>query len=101
MAFLLPIAGALFSGLSAGALVGGALAAGAIGLGVSALSGGKKTTAAQAPMALPIASRDTARAEVQRRDSLIHRHGAASDQILNGSTGAEAAFTPGKLVLGN
>lgn len=62
---------------------------------------GKKKKAPVQPAMLPTATRDDARAMVDRDDALRRRKGSAADQILNGSTGAEAAIAPGRLVLGN
>lgn len=62
---------------------------------------GKKKKAPEQPSMLPTATRDDARAMVDRDDALRRRKGSAADQILNGSTGAEAAIAPGRLVLGN
>jgi len=68
-------------------------------LAAKAIGGsGKKAVSAQA---LPQATRDDAAASIGREDELRRRKGAASD-IINGTTGTEAALaTPGKFVLGN
>lgn len=52
------------------------------------------------PKALPIPSRDDARAQIDREDELRRRRGASAD-ILTGNTGAEAALSGGKFVPGS
>lgn len=52
------------------------------------------------PTALPTATRDDAAAMVSSSDELRRRKGGAAD-ILNGTSGTEAAVTGGKLVLGS
>lgn len=75
------------------------LGGGLLGVGIRALT--KKKSAAQQPSMLPTATRDDARSMIDREDALRRRKGSAADMILNGSTGAEAALAPGRLVLGN
>lgn len=52
------------------------------------------------PAPTPQVTRDDAAAQVAASDELRRRKGAAAD-ILNGSGGAEAALTGGKLTLGS
>jgi hypothetical protein len=75
------------------------LGGGLLGAGVNAIFGGgkKKKTVAQP---LPTATRDDGAALAQQEDELRRRKGSAAD-ILTGSTGAEAALSGGKLVLGS
>ena len=76
----------------------GAIAGGILGLGAKALGvGGKKKQKVVQP--LPQVSRDDAVAQM-RDDELLRRRGSAAD-ILTGTTGAEAALSGGKLVLGS
>lgn len=71
-------------------LIGGVIGGGLLGLG------GKKKKQAIAP--IPTATRDDAMTAVD--DELLRRRGGAAD-ILTGATGAEAALSGGKLVLGS
>lgn len=57
------------------------------------------STPGKAPSALPSVTRDDAAAITAADDEIRRRKGAAAD-ILNGASGAEAALTGGKLVLG-
>ena len=66
-------------------------------LGIAGLLGAKKSSKPPAP--LPTATRDDAQAAQLANDELARRKGGAAD-ILNGSTGAEAALAGGKLTLG-
>lgn len=68
----------------------------ALALG-TALFGGRPKPAASA---LPTATRDDAAAMLASGDELRRRKGGAAD-ILNGTSGTEAAVTGGKLVLGS
>lgn len=74
----------------------GKLAGGLLGGVVGSLIGGKKKKPIQP---LPQVSRDDAVAQM-RDDELLRRRGGAAD-ILTGTTGAEAALSGGKLVLGS
>jgi|GEM_PF-2487232 len=76
------------------------LGGGLLGVAARALlgGGGKKQVAAQP---LPMPTRDDAAASLERGDAFRRRRGSAADQIVNGASGAEAAFAPGRLVLGN
>jgi hypothetical protein len=75
----------------------GALAGGVLGLGMKAFGVGKKKKAPIQP--LPQVSRDDAAARMAD-DELLRRRGGAADMIT-GTTGAEAALSGGKLVLGS
>lgn len=77
-------------------LAKGILGGGLLGVGIKALTGGKKKK--PAPVALGPATRDDA--AVSLDDELLRRRGGAAD-ILTGATGAEAALSGGKLVLGS
>lgn len=77
------------------------LGGGLLGVGIRALTKKKPTAQVQPPAMLPTATRDDARGMIDREDGLRRRKGSAADMILNGSTGAEAAIAPGRLVLGN
>jgi len=66
-------------------------------LAATGLIGKKKKEEAARP--LPIASRDTAREEADRRDELRRRRGGAAD-IVTGAMGAEAG-AGGKQSLGS
>ena len=72
----------------AGGLIGGML-----------FGGGKKADPAPAAMLQP--TRDDAEAEAARGDRLRKRRGAAADMIVNGSSGAEAAFSAPRMVVGS
>lgn len=73
------------------------LAGGLIG---GLLFGNKKQAAPQqAPMLQP--TRDDAEAEAARGDRLRKRRGAAADMMVNGSSGAEAAFSAPRMVVGS
>ena len=74
----------------------GFLAGGLLGSAVKAIAGGKKKKPVQP---LPQVSRDDA-AAIARDDELMRRRGSAADMIT-GSTGAEAALSGGRLVLGS
>jgi len=52
------------------------------------------------PAPVPTVTRDDAAAQIQADDELRRRKGAAAD-IVNGTGGAEAPLTGGKLTLGN
>ncbi len=84
-----------------GGLLGGPLGA---AIGIAGTAGAQaalsKKPKAGAVAALPMVTRDEAAAAVARDDDLRRRKGGAAD-ILTGATGAEAALTGGKLVLGN
>lgn len=71
-------------------LVGGVIGGGLLGLG--------KKKKAQVVAPVPTATRDDAMQTVD--DELLRRRGGAAD-ILTGATGAEAALSGGKLVLGS
>lgn len=58
------------------------------------------STPGKAPQALPTVTRDDAAATIAADDELRKRRGGAAD-ILNGSGGAEAALSGGKLTLGS
>lgn len=73
------------------------LGGGLLGVGARALFKNKKKTAARP---LLTATRDDASALAMQEDELRRRKGSAAD-ILTGSTGAEAALSGGKLVLGS
>lgn len=60
---------------------------------------GLVSTPGKPPAALPTVTRDDAVAQQRADDELRRRKGGAAD-ILNGASGAEAALTGGKLVLG-
>lgn len=77
-------------------LVKGVLGGGLLGAGIRAVAGGKKKKQAIAP--IPTATRDDAMVSID--DELLRRRGGAAD-ILTGATGAEAALSGGKLVLGS
>lgn len=78
-------------GLLAGGLIGGPL--------IKAISGGGKKKTPIQP--LPSATRDDATELArQQAEELRRRKGSAAD-MLTGATGAEAALSGGKLVLGN
>lgn len=77
-------------------LLGGGLLGSGVKAAVKAVAGGKKNKQAQAPLAM--VSRDEATASID--DELLRRRGGAAD-ILTGATGAEAALSGGKLVLGS
>lgn len=81
-------------GLVKGLLGGGLLGAG-VKAAAKAVAPGKKKVAAPG---VPLATRDDAAATID--DELLRRRGGAAD-ILTGATGAEAALSGGKLVLGN
>lgn len=66
--------------------------------GIGAALFGKKSK--QGPQALSQVTRDDASAAIANQDELRKRKGGAAD-ILNGTTGAEAALSGGKLVLGS
>lgn len=66
-------------------------------IGNAILGKNKKKTVAQP---LPTATRDDASALAMQEDEIRRRKGSAAD-ILTGSTGAEAALSGGKLVLGS
>ena len=90
--------------LGFGSILGGpigAIAGGILGLGTKALGvGGKKKKKAPVPVQpLPQVSRDDAAARMAD-DELLRRRGGAADMIT-GMTGAEAALSGGKLVLGS
>lgn len=74
----------------------GFLAGGLLGSAAKAVIGGKKKKPVQP---LPQVSRDDAAASI-RDDELLRRRGGAADMIT-GVTGAEAALSGGKLVLGS
>ncbi|KPH66337.1 MULTISPECIES: hypothetical protein [unclassified Novosphingobium] len=75
--------------------VGKFLVGGVVG-GLLGLTGKSK-----APSALASPTRDDALAQIENEDELRRRKGAASD-IINGSTGAEAALgTTGRFVPGS
>lgn len=76
------------------ALLGLAGAAGTV-LGPALGIGGKKKLAAQA-----MPTRDDAAAELARDDRLRKRKGAAADMIVNGTSGAEAAISAARMVVG-
>ena len=58
-------------------------------------------TKSKVPKALPMPTRDDALAHMQSQDELRRRRGAAAE-IINGSTGAEAAVgSTGKFVPGS
>lgn len=76
-------------------LAKGLLGGGLLGAGIKAIAGKKKKPA---PVGLPPATRDDA--AVSLDDELLRRRGGAAD-ILTGATGAEAALSGGKLVLGS
>lgn len=89
----------LVKGAAGGAFFGGplgALTGGLLGLTASALL--KKKQQPVQRMGTP--TRDDAAARIAADDELRRRKGAASD-ILNGTTGVEAAVSGGKFVLGN
>ena len=71
----------------------------ATGLLGGLFGGGKKQAAAVQP--LPMATRDDAEAEAARGDRLRKRRGAAADMMVNGSSGAEAALSSPRLVVGS
>ncbi len=71
------------------------LGGGLLGAGIKAVAGGKKK---KPVVPLPAATRDDAAAALD--DELLRRRGGAAD-ILTGTTGAEAALSGGKLVLGS
>lgn len=73
------------------------LGGGLLGMGARALFKNKKKSAVQP---LPTATRDDGAALAQEEDEFRRRKGSAAD-ILTGSTGAEAALSGGKLVLGS
>lgn len=77
-------------GTLAGGLLGGPL--------IKAIAGGGKKKKPIQP--LPQATRDDAAALADQEDELRRRKGGAAD-ILTGVTGAEAALSGGKLVLGS
>lgn len=58
------------------------------------------STPGKAPSPLPTATRDDAAAQIAANDELQRRKGGAAD-ILNGSGGAQAPLTGGKLTLGS
>lgn len=66
---------------------------------VSAIFGGGGSKAQPAP--LPVATRDDAAAEAERTDRLRRRRGAAADMIVNGSSGAEAAMSSPRMIVGS
>lgn len=72
------------------------LGGGILGAGVKALVGGKKKKPMQP---LPQVSREDALAQMAD-DELLRRRGGAAD-MLTGTTGAEAALSGGKLVIGS
>lgn len=58
------------------------------------------STPGKAPDPLPTVTRDDAASQVAASDELQRRKGGAAD-ILNGSGGAQAPLTGGKLTLGS
>jgi hypothetical protein len=74
----------------------GKIAGGILGSAVKGVIGGKKK---KPVVPLPQVSRDDAVAQM-RDDELLRRRGGAAD-MLTGTTGAEAALSGGKLVLGS
>lgn len=58
------------------------------------------STPGPAPSPLPTVTRDDAASQVSANDELQRRKGGAAD-ILNGSGGAQAPLTGGKLTLGS
>ena len=58
------------------------------------------STPGKAPSPLPTVTRDDAASQVAANDELQRRKGGAAD-ILNGSGGAQAPLTGGKLTLGS
>lgn len=77
------------------------LGSGLFGLAGMLLGGAfkKKPEQPQVPMLQP--TRDDAEAEAARGDRLRKRRGAAADMIVNGSSGAEAAFSAPRMVVGS
>jgi hypothetical protein len=75
----------------------GKIAGGILGGGIfKSIIGGKKKKPVQP---LPQVSRDDAAAQIAD-DELLRRRGGAAD-MLTGTTGAEAALSGGKLVVGS
>lgn len=87
MAILGKIAANLIGGIIGGPILGGIF------------GGGKKAPEAAGP--LPVATRDDAAAEAERSDRLRRRRGAAADMIVNGSSGAEAAMSSPRMIVGS
>lgn len=77
-------------GFLGGGLLGGPL--------IKAIAGGKKKSPIQP---VPGATRDDAAAIAQATEDAIRRRKGSAADILTGSTGAEAALSGGKLVLGS
>ena len=61
----------------------------------------KEQPAAAAPVAMLQPTRDDAEAEAARGDRLRKRRGAAADMLVNGSSGAEAAFASPRQIVGS